>query len=552
MMDHMTLPSRPQPPSPGAADDVTPAAATSPDAVVGHPPGAPDLTGKTLGDFLVLRRLGQGGMGQVYLAEQLSLKRKVALKILKAGFTADATSLRRFQAEAEAVARVTHPNIVQVYAVGEHEGLRYMALEYVEGCNLREYLSRKGPPDLALAVRIMRQVTAALERAGELSIIHRDIKPENILLTRRGEVKVADFGLSRCTDTDQPAPNLTQTGCTMGTPLYMSPEQVQGHPLDPRTDIYSFGVTCYHMLAGTPPFQGQTAFDIAFQHVQGTARPLHEVRPDLPAGLCAIVDRMMAKRPADRQASAQELHQELSRFRATLGHSDTQMLPPAGTGATATGQGAGTKPGRSRRVRWLAASAVGVMLAGGGVAGWVSHREPSAVVPAPPETFARQQETLFLQAVQVSEGAKVQVEVQFGLTNRINLAVLYLDQWRLDDADRFFKDMAHSSVLQYEMLGRLGEAVVLAFEDKAAQSNERLLELFGENHFKDNRPLKINLVNRDLRFRQKIAEAVRRNRQNEPQATLPPMVRALERPGPFPFAFVGGKPAVVKRPEKKS
>src|SRR5204863_3679846 len=136
---------------------------------------------------------------------------------------------------------------------------------------------------------------AALQRASELGIIHRDVKPENILLTRKGEAKVADFGLSRVLDGAAPTVNLTQSGVTMGTPLYMSPEQVEGKPIDSRTDIYSFGVTCYHMLAGQPPFRGKTAFEVAVQHVQGTAQPLAEIRPDLPPEVCALVHKMMAK-----------------------------------------------------------------------------------------------------------------------------------------------------------------------------------------------------------------------------------------------------------------
>jgi eukaryotic-like serine/threonine-protein kinase len=201
------------------------------------PTGELDLSGRTLDDYQVLRHLGQGGMGQVYLAEQISLKRKVALKILRPELATDPTALPRFKLEATAVAQATHANIVQVFAIGEADGISYMALEYVEGRNLREYLVRKGPPDVPLALSIMRQVASALQRAGELGIIHRDIKPENILLTRKGEVKVADFGLARCLTGDGPVLNLTQSGVTMGTPLYMSPEQVEGKPVDGRTDI---------------------------------------------------------------------------------------------------------------------------------------------------------------------------------------------------------------------------------------------------------------------------------------------------------------------------
>src|SRR5262249_34971889 len=173
-------------PPPGADRDAN--ASTGPEQSAANPPGAElDLTGRTLRDFQVLRRIGKGGMGQVYLAEQISLKRKVALKILRPDLAANPLEMRRFRAEAEVVARATHPNIVGVYAFEECNGLHYMALEYVEGRNLRDYLLRKGSPDVLRALSIMRQVAAALQRAAELGIVHRDVKPENILLTRKGE-----------------------------------------------------------------------------------------------------------------------------------------------------------------------------------------------------------------------------------------------------------------------------------------------------------------------------------------------------------------------------
>ncbi len=280
--------------------------------------GAGDLTGRTLGDYHILRQLGQGGMGQVFLAEQVSLKRKVALKLLRPETANNPTALARFQKEAEAVARFTHANIVQVYQIGQVEGLVFMALEYVEGRNLREYLARKGPPDALLALSIMRQVAGALQRAGELGLVHRDIKPENILLTRKGEVKVADFGLVRCLSEDSPGLNLTQSGVTMGTPLYMSPEQVEGKLLDCRSDIYSFGVTCYHMLAGQPPFTGENAFEVAFKHVRNEAVPLEKLRPDLPEGLCALVAKMMAKDPGQRHQTGRELLRDITKVREGL------------------------------------------------------------------------------------------------------------------------------------------------------------------------------------------------------------------------------------------
>ena len=211
-----------------------PASATAAESAPKKVDRSPDLSGQTFGDYQMLRKLGEGGMGQVYLAQQISLKRKVALKLLRADLATNATALARFRAEAQAVAQATHANIVQVYAIDTFNGLQYMALEYVEGRNLRQYLEKKGPPEVMLALSIIRQVAAALQRASELGIVHRDIKPENILLTRKGEVKVADFGLSRFFGDDTPALNLTQSGVTLGTlPLYMSPEQVEGKTVDP-------------------------------------------------------------------------------------------------------------------------------------------------------------------------------------------------------------------------------------------------------------------------------------------------------------------------------
>src|SRR5262249_52455908 len=159
----------------------------------------------------------QGGMGQVYLAEQISLKRKVALKLLRTDMAQNERSLQRFKIEAQNVARATHANIVQIYTIDQANGIHYIALEYVEGKNLREFIEKKGTPEISLALHIMAQVAAALQRASELGIIHRDVKPDNIMLTKKGEVKVADFGLSRCFDESNPQ-NITQSQVVMGTP----------------------------------------------------------------------------------------------------------------------------------------------------------------------------------------------------------------------------------------------------------------------------------------------------------------------------------------------
>src|SRR5205823_9955671 len=197
-------------------------------------------------------------------------------------------------------AKLVHANIVQIYEVGCADGTYYISQEYVPGQNLKQLLARLGHGvDAVQAVNIIRQAAAALHKAAEQKIIHRDIKPENIMITPSGEVKVADFGLARVVR-DGEALNLTQVGITMGTPLYMSPEQVQGKPVDARSDIYSFGVTCYHMLAGHPPFSGDNAFQVALQHVNDEPEPLPAIRPDLPPELCRLVHKMMAKKPEDR------------------------------------------------------------------------------------------------------------------------------------------------------------------------------------------------------------------------------------------------------------
>lgn len=270
---------------------------------------AADLVGRTLGDYRVLRKIGSGGMAEVYLAEQLSLGRQVALKVLPATLAGDATYVERFLNEARAAAALVHGNIVQIYEVGQADGVRYIAQEYVRGKNLAEVLRREGALQPRLVLDVLRQVVAALGRAAELGIVHRDVKPENVMLSDSGEVKVADFGLARVVSAD--SKTLTQVGVAMGTPLYMSPEQIEGRPVDIRSDFYALGVTCYHLLAGIPPFGGETALAIAMQHVNSAPRPLENVRDDVPSGLARIVHRLMAKKPDGRYATAAELLVEL-------------------------------------------------------------------------------------------------------------------------------------------------------------------------------------------------------------------------------------------------
>jgi predicted Ser/Thr protein kinase len=500
-----------------------------------------DLSGRTLGDFRLLRSLGQGGMGQVYLAEQISLKRPVALKILKADLASNSTSLKRFKAEAEAVARATHANIVQVYAFGEIDGLHYMAMEYVEGLNLREYLAKKGIPSLALAVNIMRQVAAALQRAGELGIVHRDIKPENILLTRKGLVKVADFGLSRCFNSDQQLSSLTQPGVTLGTPLYMSPEQVEGKELDPRSDIYSFGITSFHMLSGDPPFQGQNPFEIALRHVQTEPEELKKVRPDLPTNLCAVVHKMMCKRPEGRYQTGRELLKDLNLVRDSLSVPRESATPTVALAEIAAAGGAGWATLRLSRV--FIASAI-IATAAGAVVGWTwkrpatTHRESAA----PPlshvessESAAKLHEQFLLAAVQEYEQPSDQNQVILGVGHCLELAVYYLNQWRLDDADRLFEKLINNpaNVKVYVVVGRFGHAIVLAFQDKADQSNRVFLQAINES---EQAPGRRFLLNRNPRFLQMVAKALDHNAANLAPSNrhLPPGLEQLRKAQPLP------------------
>jgi serine/threonine-protein kinase len=534
-------------------------------------PAAADLSGRTLDDFHVLRRLGAGGMGQVYLAEQVSLKRRVALKILKSDLAADPKALQRFKREAESVARVTHANIVQVYQVGAADGLHYMALEYVEGRNLRDYLARKGPPSVALALSIMRQVAAALQRAGELGIVHRDIKPENILLTRKGEVKVADFGLSLAVAAGQPALSLTQTGVSMGTPLYMSPEQVEGKPLDPRTDIYSFGVSCYHMLAGQPPFGGQNAFEVALQHVRGEPVPLASLRPDLPADLCAVVHKMMAKRPEDRYQACRELLADLARLREGLQDGGagvgvtgplaisaplplvTQELLTPGTSGKVTGQVPGASTAAAavrprRQLPWLVAASVLLAAACGAGLGWLrlhagtklaSGASPGTEVADPRplpseadrENFLKTGVQQFLKPAGATPQEKKH-QLRMGLDHAVELTVFYLDRWRLAEAEELFGKLtaAGEKVPEFRQLGRVGHAIVLALQDRAVESNKLFLEIVGERE----KLQQAAWLRQNPKMQIWIARALDHNTANLAPVSLPKELRPLQAPPSFP------------------
>ncbi len=280
---------------------------TTPDSQSPQPPS--DLSNVRIGEFLLLRRLGSGGMADVYLAEQMSLGRNVAVKVLKNDAISGGSEvlLKRFEQEARAAGGLSHPNLVQVITTGRDGAVAYIVQEYVPGLNLSQWIRKHGPPDFQTGLKWMQQAAAALRAAADAGIVHRDVKPENILVTRSGIAKITDFGLAQLNQPNTPRMNLTQAGTTMGTPWYMSPEQIQGEKLDHRSDQYSLGVTAYHMFAGKPPFAGKNPVTVAVQHLKEEAVSLASLRADLPKEICDTIHRMMSKKPMDRFQSAAEL-----------------------------------------------------------------------------------------------------------------------------------------------------------------------------------------------------------------------------------------------------
>jgi serine/threonine protein kinase len=266
-------------------------------------------------------------MADVYLAEQESLGRQVAVKVLRPETAREPTAVQRFAQEARAAATLAHGNIVQIHEVACVDGIHFLAEEYVAGPSLKAWLAARGPLDPRQAVWVLAQVGLALVRSAGQGIVHRDIKPENLLVTASGEVKVADFGLARVLATADGL-DLTQEGMTLGTPLYMSPEQAEGRPVDPRSDLYSLGATAYHLLAGRPPFSGDTSLAVALAHIKEPPTPIATLRPDLPAGLAAIIDRLLAKSPADRQQTPTELLQAVEAVEAAVATGSRHMPSP--------------------------------------------------------------------------------------------------------------------------------------------------------------------------------------------------------------------------------
>jgi serine/threonine-protein kinase len=260
------------------------------------------------GRYRIVRKLGSGGMAEVYLAEDEELGRKVALKMLDERHARDEQFVERFKREARNAAGLSHPHIVRIYDRGQAQGTYYIAMEYLDGPTLKELLVRKGPTPPLTAIKFAREILSALSEAHKHEIVHRDIKPHNVIVSPDWNVKVTDFGIAR-----SGASQMTEAGSIVGTAQYLSPEQARGKPVDQRSDLYSLGIVLYEMLTGRVPFTGDAAVEIAMKHLSAIPEPPSKLRPEISHDLDAVVMRALAKDPADRYSSAEEMDADLAR-----------------------------------------------------------------------------------------------------------------------------------------------------------------------------------------------------------------------------------------------
>lgn len=303
--------------------------------------------------YELMEKIGEGGMAVVYKTRCTFLDRWVAIKILRDQYANNPEFVDRFQREARAAARLAHPNIVSIYDVGEDQGRHFIVMEYVQGENLKDYLSRRGPLTPQTVAEMGQQVAAALAHAHCRGIIHRDIKPHNLLVSPEGQVKVTDFGIARAAA----ASSLTETGVVLGSVHYFSPEQAQGGAVDARSDIYALGVVLYELLTGEPPFTGDSPIAIALSHLDSEPPAVAELCPHVPEDLEQAIMKAMAKDPAHRYQTAGELNRALapaaSRTRAQEEPTRVLTAVPGREKATATRNR--PKPNR-RSTTWVVAT----------------------------------------------------------------------------------------------------------------------------------------------------------------------------------------------------
>jgi len=294
------------------------------------------VAGTKIGNYEILYLLGEGGMGEVYLARDTKLSRRVALKLLPLRFTNDNERLLRFKHEARTASALNHPNIITIHEIGEEGGTHFIATEYIEGQTLRRRLKEETPTPIE-AIEITIQVSAALAAAHQVGIVHRDIKPENIMLRPDGYVKVLDFGLAKLTEpfylklqTIDALPFRTDTGVVMGTAHYMSPEQARGLPVDARTDIFNLGIVLYEMLTGHVPFDGETANHVIVSILEKQPLPLKTYLRDITSDLQKIVSRLLCKERDGRFQTVEELIIELKAVKRQLDDAQSSLRPKRG------------------------------------------------------------------------------------------------------------------------------------------------------------------------------------------------------------------------------
>jgi TolB-like protein/Flp pilus assembly protein TadD len=347
-------------------------------------------TGKTISHYRVLGAIGHGGMGEVYLATDEKLNRRAALKVLLPEFSDDQPRIRRFLRESRMAASLSHPNIVTIFEVGEHEGLPFLAMEYIEGQSLRQRLAH-GPPDLTLTLHIARQVVEALAAAHAAGVIHRDIKPENVMLGGDGSVKVLDFGLARQDPSFSPldpssgssseeptVTNLSLAGAVIGTLRYMSPEQLRGQKVGPRSDLFSVGIVIYEMLTGHPPFEAPNWADFARDLLSSDPQPVNHARVAVPPEVERVVLKCLAKDPGRRPESARELAAELALLeRGSKAGRLGRPEPPPSVAPPVTAHRI------NKAIRWPLATLLFLALAAAGYLNWARPRPFDSVAVLP-------------------------------------------------------------------------------------------------------------------------------------------------------------------------
>jgi hypothetical protein len=351
------------------------------------------------GRYRILAKLGEGGMGAVFRAEQISLKRTVALKLLRPELSADAELVRRFNAEAELAARLSHPNTVTLYDFGqERDGTLFIAMELIAGRSLRDVLAKDGPLPAVRIVHICEQLCSSLADAHAHGIVHRDLKPDNVMLSVRGKhtdvVRVLDFGIAKLRDQrgDVTGMPVTQAGALLGTPQYMAPEQIRGEAVDSRTDIYALGVILYEMATGTPPFQATALMAMLSAHLVDTPVPPSRRRPDLAISpeLDAIIMAALQKDPAARPGSMEQLNDMLASVSCRLDTADPFRSVATGQDMTAAAQVPTPAPLSTPAAMYMAtpmsaqgAAAHAVAMLATPPPGQVSGPAPMSMKPAP-------------------------------------------------------------------------------------------------------------------------------------------------------------------------